>query len=183
MARSNWSGRSARVVRREFAYPQGALNVIVILILATAGVLMGVFGTFLQIQSTMQLGVPWLFPYAVVVGALTVLFLVILAIMSNNNSLTPGIAMVFCFVLFVLYLTGIVETGVQLFGAGGVSGNCNRYVSNSKVTGPTTETLAWLQQNSICQQWYTAFAFWLVGVLLFFFMFFFSLQIGSGQMD
>jgi len=144
---------------------------------------MGVFGTFLNIQDTMRLPSPWLFPYGVTVGALTVLFLIIIVILSQNNNLTPGICMVFCFILFVLYLTGIVETGVQLFGAGQVSRNCNTYVSNNKVTGASTETLAWLQQNNICQNWYTVFSFWLLGCLIFFFMFFFSIQVGSRDLD
>lgn len=59
--------------------------------------------------------------------------------------------MVFCFMLFVLYLTGIVETGIQLFGAGKVSSNCQQYVTNAKVTGNNLQALAWLQQNSICK--------------------------------
>jgi len=159
------------------------MQAFIILVLATAGVLIGVFATFMNIQTTMSLGTPWLFPYGVTVGALTILFLIILWFLSNNNSLTPGIAMVFLFLLFVLYLTGIVETGIQLFGAGKVSSNCQQYVTNAKVTGNNVQALAWLQQNSICQQWYVVFTFWLVGTLLFFFMFFFSVQIGSGALD
>jgi hypothetical protein len=74
-----------------------------------------------------------------------------LAFLSSNNSLTPGVCMVFCFILFVLYMTGLVETGIQLFGAGNVSHNCQTYVTNNKITGVSVETLAWLQQNNICK--------------------------------
>lgn len=141
-----------------------------------------------------------LFPFGVTVGSLTILFIVILAFLSTNDSLTPGICMVFSFILFTLFLTGLIETGIQLFGTGNVSNNCQNYVFNNKVTGLNVNTLAWLQQNNICesysqtikhtlnsystgQSWYAAFAFWLVGTLLFVGMMFFSLQIGSGALD
>lgn len=59
--------------------------------------------------------------------------------------------MLLSFVLLVLYLTGIIATGIQLFGSGNINGQCQRYVNNAKVTGPSIETLAWLQQNNICE--------------------------------
>ena len=92
-----------------------------------------------------------LFPFGVTVGCLTVLFIVILGVLSSSDSLTPGICMVFSFILFVLYLTGLIETGIQLFGNGNVSSNCQNYVFNNKVTGVSVNTLAWLQQQNICQ--------------------------------
>jgi len=159
------------------------MQAFLILVLVTAGVLIGIFATFIQIQQTMGLGVPWLFPYGVSVGAITVVFIIILAVMSSNNSLTPGACMVLCFILFVLYLTGTVETGIQLFGAGQVSANCQNHIVNAKVTGLSLETLAWLQQNAICSDWYAVFSFWLVGTILFCCMFFFSLQVGAGAYD
>lgn len=55
------------------------------------------------------------------------------------------------FILFVLYLTGLIETAVQLFGAGNVSNNCQRYVNNNPISGVSASTLAWLEQNSICE--------------------------------
>ncbi len=56
------------------------------------------------------------------------------------------------FILLVLYLAGTIETSIQLFGSeGNVNGNCDRYVDNQKSTGPTLNTLAWLQQNNICE--------------------------------
>lgn len=55
------------------------------------------------------------------------------------------------FILLVLYLTGLIETGIQLFGAGNVSTNCQRYVNNNPISGVSASTLAWLEQNSICK--------------------------------
>lgn len=91
-----------------------------------------------------------LFPYGVTIGCLTLLFLVVLLMLSTNDALTPGICMMFCLVLFVLYLTGLVETGVQLFGNGNVNENCQTYVNNVNIVGPGVNTLAWLEENNIC---------------------------------
>jgi hypothetical protein len=55
------------------------------------------------------------------------------------------------FILFVLFLTGLIETAIQLFGAGNVSNNCQRYVNNNPISGVSASTLAWLEQNSICE--------------------------------
>jgi hypothetical protein len=86
----------------------------------------------------------------VTIGCLTILFLVFLLVLSNNDALTPGICMLFCAVLFTLYLTGLIETGVQLFGNGHVALNCQTYVNNVNIVGPGVNTLAWLEENNIC---------------------------------
>jgi hypothetical protein len=168
MARS-YSSRSTRVVRAtQFSWPQQQMQLFTILVLATAGVLIGVFAVFIQIQNQMEIPTPWyallfvasmsnpltrprLFPFGITTGALTILFMAILMILSQNSTLTPGICIVFCFMLFVLYLTALIETGVQLFGAGNVSANCQNIVFNNPVKGPGYQTLAWLQQQNICE--------------------------------
>jgi hypothetical protein len=71
--------------------------------------------------------------------------------MIAQNKLLPGVMMLASFVLFVLFLTGIIETAVQLFGAGQVSASCQTYVNNNDVRGLSVDTLAWLQQNNICE--------------------------------
>jgi len=144
---------------------------------------MGIFGNFIQVQDRMNLGNPWLFPYGVTVGVLTVVFIIILAVLSNRNALTPGICIIFSFVLFVLFLTGLIETGVQLFGSGGVSANCQKYVNNANTQGPNVQTLAWLEQNGICSSWYAVFSFWIVGTIVFLAMMVMSFQVMSGNFD
>lgn len=72
------------------------------------------------------------------------------------------------FILFVLWLVGLIVISVQLFGPNGsVNANCNLFVfgAEPKPKGQNLETLAWLQQRSICQQWHAAFAFGLVGTV------------------
>lgn len=56
------------------------------------------------------------------------------------------------FILFVLWLVGLIVISIQLWGpVGSVNGNCNLYVDGATSRGPNLETLAWLQQKSICE--------------------------------
>jgi len=87
----------------------------------------------------------------VTVGALTIIFIIIELILIAQRRLLPGIMMLLSFVLLVLFITGIIGTAIQLFGGPNINNQCNTYVSNMKVTGPSINTLAWLQQNNICK--------------------------------
>ena len=71
--------------------------------------------------------------------------------MIAQNRLLPGVMMLASFVLFVLFLAGLIETAIQLFGAGQVSSSCQTYVNNNPVRGLSVDTLAWLQQSNICE--------------------------------
>jgi hypothetical protein len=102
------------------------------------------------------------------------------------------------FILLVLYLTGLIETAIELFGVGNVSDNCQRYVTNNQVSGVSATTLAWLEQNSICtlvlsdddmdkktnchtgSSWYAAFSFWIIGTVFFIWMLIMASQVGRG---
>lgn len=65
--------------------------------------------------------------------------------------------------LFVLWLVGLIVVSVALWGPNGVSSSCNDQVFNQNPTGQTLQTLAWLEQQSICQSWQSVFALGLVG--------------------
>jgi hypothetical protein len=82
---------------------------------------------------------------------LTVLFVLIMLVLLMQSQLQPGLMLIFSFILFVLYVTGLAETAVQLFGAGDVNNNCQQFVTNAPQTGATVSTLAWLEQNNICE--------------------------------
>lgn len=71
------------------------------------------------------------------------------------------------FILFVLWLVGLILVSVHLWGpSGSVSSSCNLAVFGQNPTGQTLETLAWMEQKSICQSWQAVFAFGLVGAIL-----------------
>lgn len=56
------------------------------------------------------------------------------------------------FILFVLWMVGLIVTSIELWGpTGSVNGNCNLYVEGASVHGPSQATLAWLEQHSICE--------------------------------
>lgn len=120
-------------------------------------------------------------PFGIAVGALTVLFVLIMLTLIFQRRLLPGVVMIGSFILLVLYLTGLIETAIQLFGpAGDISGNCARYVTNNPSTDLSINTLAWLEQNSICQSWDAVFAFWIVGAVFLVWMIVLGSQVARG---
>lgn len=50
---------SAVVVREKYYWPDAQLNIWTIIMLATAGTILGVFAEFMQIQHQMKLATPW----------------------------------------------------------------------------------------------------------------------------
>lgn len=64
MARSELTSVSRRsrrrvVVRESFFWPDQQLNFWIIIMLATGGVLIGIFASFVVAQNTLRLGIPW----------------------------------------------------------------------------------------------------------------------------
>lgn len=55
--------------------------------------------------------------YGVTVGALTIVFILIAEILLNQKNLQPGMVIIGSFILFVLYLAGMIETAIELFGS------------------------------------------------------------------
>lgn len=103
------------------------------------------------------------FPYYITVSAICIIFIGLLLWLIFQRRLLPSIVMIGGFMLFVLWLVGLIVVSVELWGPSGVSSNCNNQVFNSNPTGQSLETLAWLQQKSICQGWQAVFALGLVG--------------------
>ena len=53
---------------------------------------------------------------------------------------------------FVLWLVGLIVVSIELWSSSGsVSSNCDRLVFNNAPSGNNMQTLAWLQQKSICK--------------------------------
>lgn len=95
---------------------------------------------------------PRYFPYFIAVSAHTILFIFGLFWLIYNRRLLPAIVMIGAFMLFVLWMVGLVATSVELWGpAGSINGVCNMQVYSKNPTGPTEATLAWMQQKNICK--------------------------------
>lgn len=161
--------------RRRYHWPELQLNIWIIIVLAASAICLGIFSWFMVVQSELQLGIPWyapvlspmdipfpgpyanyidgnrLFPYMVVSGALGVFFIILILILAAQRFLLPGIIIVGSFILFVLWLTGLIETSLQLYGVvGNVNDNCKIYVDDNHFGGNNLQTMAWLTQSTIC---------------------------------
>ncbi|KAK1065896.1 hypothetical protein LTR74_007610 [Friedmanniomyces endolithicus] len=173
MARSSNSqqSRTRVVVRQSYYWPDQQLNLWIIIMLATGGVLIGVFAAFVRDQQQFGLGIPWIMPYGITVGALTVIFVWIMLALIYQGRLLPGVVIVGSFILLILYITGIIETALQLFrNTNGIIGQCNSLNSYAPQGGLTVDVLAYLELQSICQSWEAVFAFWIVGAVFFLWM-------------
>ncbi|KAI1331480.1 hypothetical protein F5Y16DRAFT_269057 [Xylariaceae sp. FL0255] len=155
--------RVARVHR--YHWPAIQLNVWMIVMLAASFLIIGVFAMFITIQQQLQLFIPWYFPYFIVVATLTVGFIVLLLWLISQRRLLPSIVIIGSFTLFVLWLTGLIVIAMELYGTASVSLTCANLVYDNTPFGNNQDTLSWLEQRSICQQWQAVFAFALVGTL------------------
>jgi Zn-dependent membrane protease YugP len=112
---------------------------------------------------------PRLFPYGVTVSALALLFLLIILILAAQRLLIPGLILLGSFILFVLWLTLLIETAIQLYHNANVNGKCET-IQRQPVVGANFETLQYLTQINICNCWRAAFSFEIVGTVFFLYM-------------
>ncbi|SLM36570.1 hypothetical protein LPUS_06152 [Lasallia pustulata] len=170
--------------RRKYHWPEAQLNFWLIIMLAAAATTLGIFAFFITVQQQLRIGIPWLFPYQVAASSLAILFLILILILISQRMLLPGIIILGSFILFVLWLTGLIETSIQLFGpTGSVNGNCQLYVTGQPFTGESINTLAWLEQNNICSCWKAAFAFELIGTVFLLWMGIMAWQVNRDEYD
>lgn len=104
-------------------------------------------------------------PFGITVGALTVLFIFAMLLLIFQRRLLPGLVMIGSFILLILYITGLVESAIQLFGPqGDINSQCQQQTS-FRGTGMPVATLAYLEQHGICQSWLALFAFYIIGAV------------------
>jgi len=167
-----------RETRRRYRWPEVQLNLWILVIFASAGTVLGIFAWFITVQEQLEVGIPWLFTFAIVTASLTLLFLITILILAGRRMLIPGGIFLGAFILFVLWLTALIETAIQLYGsAANINGNCQEYVTNQQFKGVSIETLAYLTQLNICNLWKTAFAFEIVAAVLFVWMMILAYQV------
>lgn len=101
-------------------------------------------------------------------SSISIFFITLILLLAAQRSLLPSIILVGSFILFVLWLTGLIETAIQVFSAAGnINSNCQIYVTDNQSRGNSLATLAWLTQNTVCGCWKAAFAWELVNTLLY----------------
>lgn len=87
----------------------------------------------------------------IVSSSLGVFFVFLMLTLAAQRFLLPGIIIVGSFVLFVLWLTGLIETSLQLYGVvANINDNCHNFVANNVSRGNSLGTLAFLVQSAIC---------------------------------
>jgi len=171
-----------RETRRRYHWPEVQLNLWILIILAASATCLGMFAWFITVQNQMLVGIPWLFPFGIIVSSLSLLFLILILILASRKQLIPGGIILGSFILFVLWLTALIETSIQLYGpAANVNGNCSEYVSREAFTGVSIDTLAYLTQLNICNCWKTIFAFELVAVVLYLWMLILAYNVQNDQ--
>ncbi|TWU78289.1 hypothetical protein ED733_008342 [Metarhizium rileyi] len=151
---------------RTYNWPPLQLNFWIFVMLLSSSSIVGVFSTFVQIQTQLELPIPWYFPYFITVGAIAILFMGFLFWLIATRRLLPAIVMIGAFMLFVLWLVGLVIVSVQLWGpSGSIQSTCSLQVFSRNPQGLSQETLAWMQQRNICQSWHFVFAMALTGII------------------
>jgi hypothetical protein len=136
---------------RTYNWPPLQLNFWIFVILLASTSIIGVFATFIQVQSQLELGIPWYFPYFITVGSLSILFILGIFWLISQRRLLPAIVMVGGFMFFILWLVGLVVVAIQLFGPdGSIQSVCDVQVFGQNPKGTSEATMAWLQQRNIC---------------------------------
>lgn len=104
-------------------------------------------------------------------ASLTLAFVALIIGLALARALVPELILLGAGVLFVLWLTGLVATAIQLFGpTANVNAACITFVYDQPLRGPSIETLAWLAQVTVCNCWRAAFSFELVATVFFLWM-------------
>lgn len=87
------------------------------------------------------------------------------------------------FILFVLFLTGLIETSIQLYGPkNSVNYYCNLYTPARGLQNGEA-TLAYLETLGICNDWKAAFSFWLIGCVFLLWMMMISFQVNRDEFN
>jgi len=176
VATSIRSHHQKAMVRHKFSWPEIPLLFWIIFMIITGIFLISRFADLASQQSRLGLGTPWIIPFSITVGALTEAFVWAMLFLSFQRRLVPNLVMLWTFILFVLYLTGFIETAIQLFGP--VIRACKSQVDRNDQSGASVDTLVWLQQSNTCTDWYVGFAFWTAGMVMLVWMFFIARAVG-----
>ncbi|KAL3477552.1 hypothetical protein BJX99DRAFT_124924 [Aspergillus californicus] len=160
-----------RTSQKHYQWPEIQLNIWIITVLASSCICLGIFAWFISVQNELRLGIPWILPYSLTTSCISLFFIIVVLVLAAQGFLLPGIILVGTFILFVLWLTGLIETSLQMYGvAANINDNCQIWVYDNRVGGDNLNTMAWIAQSNICNCWRTAFAFQLVNTVFFLWM-------------
>jgi len=156
-----------------------ALWLILFVIFVCSSVTLGTYSYFSYVQMRLTVGVPWYYPFFIDITSITLAFVVSLVVLYCIHMLLPIVVIIATFLLFVLWLTGLVKSSIELWGPlGSVNDNCVRFVYEAGFwRGATLDTLARIQQEGMCNLWKTAFAMEMIATLLLVWLFVMAWQV------
>lgn len=132
--------------KQEKFYPWAILTII------CGTIITGCAAFGLETQNQLLLPPLWLFSFSISAGVIAIVLTLVSMGMVSTNALKPGVMIIFASIIFVLFLTGLVATALQLYGpSGSISADCQSYILAHPVEGPSLTTLAWLHQRSLCK--------------------------------
>ncbi|KAL9636520.1 MAG: hypothetical protein Q9204_002225 [Flavoplaca sp. TL-2023a] len=168
--------------RRKYHWPEAQLNFWIFIMLVSSAILLGIFAYLTAIQNTLRLGIPWILPYMITISTLCIIFIIILLGLISQRQLLPGIVVLGSFILFVLFLTGLIETSIQLYGpSGAVNSYCGSRPNTEVID--SMQTAVWLANLGICTDFRTAFAFEIVGTIFLLWMMVMAYQVNRDDFD
>ncbi|KAL8674296.1 MAG: hypothetical protein Q9168_001289 [Polycauliona sp. 1 TL-2023] len=166
--------------RRKYHWPEAQLNFWIFIMLVSSSVILGVFAYLTAIQNTLKLGIPWILPFMIAVSAMCIIFIIILLGLISQRQLLPGIVVLGSFILFVLYLTGLIETSIQLYGP---SGAVNSFCASRPGAIDSMQTAVWLANLGICTDFRVAFGFEIVATIFLLWMMVMAYQVNRDDFD
>ncbi|KAL8768580.1 MAG: hypothetical protein Q9194_005671 [Teloschistes cf. exilis] len=168
--------------RRKYHWPEAQLNFWLVIVIISSAVLLGVFAYLTSIQNSLKLGIPWILPYMITTSTLCILFIILLLGLISQQQLLPGIVVLGSFILFVLFLTGLIETSIQLYGpSGAVNSYCGSRPNVQVID--SQQTAAWLANQGLCTDWRAAFAFEIVGTVFLLWMMVMAYQVNRDDFE
>ncbi|KAL8999193.1 MAG: hypothetical protein Q9188_005936 [Gyalolechia gomerana] len=168
--------------RRKYHWPEAQLNFWLVIMIIASSVILGIFAYFTAIQNTLKLGIPWILPYMITVSSLAIIFIIIMLGLISQQLLLPGVVVLGSFILFVLWLTGLIETSIQLYGpSGAVNSYCGSRPNTNMIN--SQQTAVWLANNALCTDWRAAFAFEIVGTVFLLWMMVMAYQVNRDDFD
>ncbi|PMD29112.1 hypothetical protein L207DRAFT_475772, partial [Hyaloscypha variabilis F] len=108
-----------RHVRTKYHWPALQLNFWLLIMIIGSSTILGIFSYFVTVQSQLDVGTPWYFPYWITVSALSILFIFMMLYLISQRQLLPGIVVMGSFILFVLWMVGLIFISIELWGPSG----------------------------------------------------------------
>ncbi|KAI4132482.1 MAG: hypothetical protein LQ338_000702 [Usnochroma carphineum] len=168
--------------RRKYHWPEAQLNFWLVIMIIASSVILGIFAFLTSVQNSLKLGIPWILPYMITVSAMMIIFIIIMLGLISQQQLLPGVVILGSFILFVLWLTGLIETSIQLYGpSGAVNSYCGSRPDTNVIDG--MQTAVWLANSYLCVDWRTAFAFEIVGTIFLLWMMVMAYQVNRDDFD